>query len=112
MEGTLFYALNDGEYKHIGEFKDLDVTTDPDPSPNSGILRYIKSDETIVLNMSTLVADLKLLCKKCGLSYYETMHPRHKQRRRIGLNRHLRNRKKRFLKEIERALLYGKEVCK
>lgn len=109
MEGNLYYSTHDGEYKHIGEFKDLNVTTDPDPSLNDNKLRYIKTDETIVLNMSTLVRDLKLLCKMCGLSYYETMHPRHKQRRRIRLKRHLRNRKKRFLKEIERALLYGKK---
>lgn len=109
MEGNLYYATHDGEYKHIGEFKDLDVTTDPDPSLNDNKLRYIKTDETIVLNMSTLVSDLKVLCKMCGLSYYETMHPRHKQRRRIRLKRHLRNRKKRFLKEIERSLLYGKK---
>ena len=107
MEGTLFYALDNGEYKPIGNFKEIETVTESDLKDDE--LRYIRNDETAVLNMSVKVFDLKLLCKKCGLSYYETMHPRHKQRRRIRLKRHLRNRKKRFLKEIERALLYGKK---
>ena len=120
MDGTLFYALNDGEYKPIGNFNEIDPITESNLS--DATLRYtrdkaerllnIRSDETAVLNMSLKVFDIKLLCKMCGFSYYEFTHPRHKQRRRIRLKRHFRNRKKRVLKEIERALLYGKEACK
>lgn len=106
MEGTLFYALNDGAYKPIGNFNEVETVTESDLKDDE--LRYIRNDETAVLNMSVKVFDLKRLCKMCGLSYYETTHPRHKQRRRIRLKRHLRNRKKMILKEIERVVLYGK----
>lgn len=114
MDGTLFYALNDGEYKPIGSFNEMGTLTESDLKDDE--LRYIstvcRSDETAILNMSLKVCDLKLLCKMCGLSYYEFTHPRHKQRRRIKLKRHYRNRIKRVVKELERVLLYGKEACK
>lgn len=114
MDGTLFYALNDGEYKPIGNFNEIETVTESDLKDDE--LRYIRSvlrsDETAILNMSLKVCDLKLLCKMCGLSYYEFTHPRHKQRRRIKLKRHYRNRVKQVVKELERVLLYGKEVCK
>ena len=124
MDGTLFYAIKDGEYKPIGSFNEMGALTESDLKGDKlrylrdkadelrYIIRYIRSDETTVLNMSLKVCDIKLLCKMCGLSYYETTHPRHKQRRRIKLKRQYRNRMKRVLKEIERALLYGKEACK
>lgn len=110
MEGTLFYALNDGEYKPIGSFNEIETITESDLKDDE--LRYIRNDETAILNMSLKVCDLKLLCKVCGLSYYEVTHPRHKQRRRIKLKRHYRNRIKQVVKELERVLLYGKEACK
>ncbi|MBP3826258.1 MAG: hypothetical protein ILA11_11075 [Butyrivibrio sp.] len=120
MDGTLFYALNDEEYKPIGNFNEMGTLTESDLKGDklrylrdkADELRYIRSDETAILNMSLKVCDLKLLCKMCGLSYYEFTHPRHKQRRRIKLKRHYRNRIKQVVKELERVLLYGKEACK